>query len=64
MNATSRQILNTFEELPTPEQNELAAEILRMTLRDNNLSQAADNDWFIHAEEVALAQEIEFNSIE
>lgn len=63
MNATSRNILNTFEELPTPEQNELAAEILRMTLRDN-LGQVADNDWFIHAEEVALAQEIEFNSIE
>ena len=64
MNAMSLKILHSFEELPTPEQNELAAEILRMTLRDNNLSQAADSDWFIHAEEVALAQEIEFNSIE
>jgi len=63
MNATSRNILHTFEELPAPEQNELAAEILRLTLRDN-LSNGIDDDLFVHAEEVALAREIEFNSIE
>lgn len=63
MNATSKNLLHTFEELPAPEQNELAAAILRLTLRDN-LSDGIDDAWLIHAEEVSLAKEIEFNSIE
>ena len=63
MNTLSRKILHSFEELPTPEQNEVAAAILRLTLRDN-LDDAADEDWMNHAEEVFLAQNIELNSIE
>ena len=63
MNTTSLNLLHTFEELPAPEQSELAAAILRLTLRDN-LSDDMDDAWLIHAEEVSLAKEIEFNSIE
>ena len=63
MNATSLNLLHTFEELPAPEQSELAAAILRLTLRDN-LNDDLDDTVFIHAEEVSLAKEIEFNSIE
>ena len=63
MNTTSRNILHSFEELPTPEQNEVAAAILRLTLRDN-LENSIEEDWMSHAEEVSLAQNIELNSIE
>ena len=63
MNSTAKKILHTFEALPSPEQTELAAAILRLTLRDN-LNTAMDDDLMIHAEELALAQKIELNSIE
>ena len=63
MNTLSRKILHSFEELPTPEQNEVAAAILRLTLRDN-LENSIDEDWMNHAEELSLAQNIELNSIE
>ena len=63
MNTLSREILHSFEELPTPEQNEVAAAILRLTLRDN-LENSIEEDWMNHAEEVSLAQNIELNSIE
>jgi hypothetical protein len=62
MNAMSRELLTTFEGLPQPEQQELAEEILRLTLE--RLSDMDNRDWMYHAEEIALAQEIEFNSIE
>ncbi|MCM1985226.1 hypothetical protein [Lyngbya confervoides] len=63
MNTIALNLLNTFDTLPAPEQSELAAEILRRTLRDD-LDDEEDSDLLIHAQEVALAQEIELNSIE
>jgi len=62
MTAVAQQILNSFDELPAPEQLEIALEILKR-LANFDFPPLADEDLVFNAEELFLAldqQEAEY----